>query len=103
MRHRQRVGRQPSPIMRTLPQGVPTAVGAYSGSSSPSGAFDFGNGVYQWNESILNASARVLRGGSWVDPVEAMLSSTRLSGAPSYQGFEVGFRLANIATSALPG
>ena len=79
-----------------------TDVGAYSGTTSPYGVYDLGGNLYQWNEALIG-SARVVRGGSWADPVEGLLSSSRFNGSPTYQGFENSFRLASATTSLLAG
>ena len=43
--------------------GLPTSVGAYGGTTSPSGAFDMGGNVFQWTETGTNF--RQIRGGAF--------------------------------------
>jgi formylglycine-generating enzyme len=73
-----------------------TDVGAYTGTTSPYGAFDMGGNVFQFNEALIG-SFRGIRGGSWGSPDSNLLSSFRDSFNPSFtSGIGVGFRLAMI-------
>jgi sulfatase modifying factor 1 len=57
-----------------------TDVGAYSGTTSPYGAFDMGGNVSQWNDTLLpNPTERGFRGGGYDDPSQTLLSSYRTS------------------------
>ena len=49
----------------TSPNGALTEAGAYGLSDSPSGTFDQGGNVWEWNEQIIFAAYRGMRGGSW--------------------------------------
>ncbi len=74
-----------------------TEVGAYTGTTSPYGAFDMNGNVYQWNEALINDSFRKLRGGSYNDSVSGTLASSYWSDAPpSAQAAHVGFRVAMV-------
>jgi sulfatase-modifying factor enzyme 1/PEP-CTERM motif-containing protein len=72
-----------------------TDVGAYTGPTSPYGAFDMGGNVYQWNEALISGSSRGLRGGSFNNVTSFLLSSNRGSGPPSLVIRTVGFRVAS--------
>ena len=74
-----------------------TDVGAYSGTTSPYGAFDMGGNVVQWNEALISGSFRGLRGGSFDGGGANLLSSGRIDFAsPTITDSLVGFRVANI-------
>ena len=75
--------------------GHATDVGSFSGSGSFYGTFDQSGNVYQWNDATTGSSSRVLRGGSWYYEAYSVASSHRLSVAPSYEAYSVGFRLAS--------
>jgi sulfatase modifying factor 1 len=74
-----------------------TAVGAYTGTTSPYGAFDMGGNVLQWNEALVSGSSRGLRGGGFISGSVSLLSSDRLSFLdPWYESGGIGFRVASI-------
>ena len=73
-----------------------TDVGAYSGTTSPYGAFDMGGDVYQWNEALISGSFRGLRGGSYNFSSTNLRSSNRDSNDPTNESDSVvGFRVAS--------
>ncbi len=73
-----------------------TDVGAYAGSASPSGTFDQGGNVWEWNEQIVNGSLRSFRGGSW-NSSDVNLSSLDFGGrVSSGEGSSTGFRVASL-------
>jgi formylglycine-generating enzyme len=71
-----------------------TDVGAYSGTTSPYGAFDMAGNVYQWNEALISGASRGLRGGSGADISNKLASSFRGSLDPTFEFSNVGFRVA---------
>jgi formylglycine-generating enzyme required for sulfatase activity len=81
-----------------------TDVGAYTGTTSPYGAFDMNGNVFQWNETLNSASGgRGALGGGWGSSLfSTYLSSTsrdRFS-IPSTNGTGLGFRLATPEPSS---
>ena len=74
-----------------------TDVGAYTGTTSPYGAYDMGGNVWQLNEALISGSSRGLRGGSFDDYSLILLSSYRNYFAPADENdVLVGFRVASI-------
>ncbi|MBW2421349.1 MAG: SUMF1/EgtB/PvdO family nonheme iron enzyme [Deltaproteobacteria bacterium] len=74
-----------------------TNVGSYTGAASPNFTFDQGGNVFEWNEAIVDASQRSLRGGRNGNSPGILAASFRISLEPSYYGDGVGFRLATPA------
>jgi formylglycine-generating enzyme required for sulfatase activity len=74
--------------------GALTDAEAYPLSSSPSGTFDQGGNVWEWNEETQDGSDRTLRGGSWSIDQGAMASSIQTSLLPEDEFVIVGFRIA---------
>lgn len=75
-----------------------TDVGAYTGTTSPYGAFDMGGNVYQWNEGMFDTGvniARIMRGGSFNDPSLGTMSSVRFDVDPTSHVYTLGFRVAS--------
>lgn len=77
-----------------------TDVGAYSGTTSPYGAFDMGGNVNQWNETLMIGSfgdpQRGQRGGSFGGALLYLHSSAGGGSDPTSEGVAVGFRVAMI-------
>jgi sulfatase modifying factor 1 len=83
----------------------PTDVGAYSGTTSPYGAFDMGGNVWQRNEALIPGSFRGVRGGSfsyYVNPGDALMSTFRLGNNAGDVWGDVGFRVASVASIPEP-
>ncbi len=82
-----------------------TDVGAYSGTRSPYGVYDMGGNVYQWSETVAEATifyplGRISRGGSFAGSTGDLLSTFRYGTPGDLDIFiNMGFRLA----SSLPG
>jgi formylglycine-generating enzyme required for sulfatase activity len=79
-----------------------TGVGSFTSSPSYYGTFDQGGNVSEWDETKLNSSGRVVRGGSWdyaaalTPSVYRMLASFRENEAPTFANNNIGFRVATI-------
>ena len=71
-------------------------MGAYSGTTSPYGAYDMGGNVCQWNEALISGSYRGLRGGSFVDGSSYLQSSSRDCNNPANENINIGFRVASV-------
>jgi sulfatase modifying factor 1 len=71
-----------------------TDVGAYSGTTSPYGAFDMGGNAWQWNEAMLSGSNRGLRGGAYYNLSFVLPSSFQLVSNPAEESSGFGFRVA---------
>ena len=72
-----------------------TDAGAFSNSDSAYDTFDQGGNVWEWNDAVIGSS-RGLRGGSWIGNGYDLQSSDRASSDPSYEGGDVGFRVASV-------
>jgi formylglycine-generating enzyme len=82
--------------------GMVTDVGAYTGSTSPSGTYDQGGNVWQWTETTHYGSDPIVRGGGWLDGAVCLAASApitcgQLFGDPWY-GL-TAFRVIRLSTS----
>jgi sulfatase modifying factor 1 len=66
-------------------------------SASPYLTFDQGGNVQEWNESLLTATSRVVRGGSWLFTADSMRGSDRFSVDPTTEFSVLGFRVATAS------
>ena len=82
-----------------------TPVGAFAASPGPYGTYDMGGDVWQWSEADIASSSRGLRGGSWgYGPFNNNLAaSNRGSINPTYEGLDIGFRVASSEAVPEPG
>ena len=73
-----------------------TDAGAYTLSTSPYGTFDQGGNVFEWNEALISASFRGLRGGSCDNNSNLLQSSPQFVSNPTNESNVFGFRVANV-------
>jgi sulfatase modifying factor 1 len=76
-----------------------TDVGAYTSSPSYYGTFDQGGNMYEWNETVVTAFSRGVRGGSWATSPSDFSASSRLYNNPTVgnaNGYAIGFRVATV-------
>ena len=75
-----------------------TEVGAYDARPSDSayGTFDQGGNLWEWNETVIAGSSRGLRGGFWHLGSVYLHASGRISGDPTSEGRNIGFRVASV-------
>ncbi len=76
--------------------GAVSEVGTYTASPSPTGTFDQGGNVWEWNEAIIGGSLRGQRGGAFNDDPMFLSASERNAGLPALELESVGFRVASI-------
>ena len=77
-------------------------VGSLSNAFGPWGTFDQGGNVWEWNETIVFGTQRVMRGGSTPHSVDKLRSNVRSSASPGRKYPDTGFRLARPAPPAPP-
>ncbi len=70
-----------------------TPVSSYTGSASPYGTFDQGGNVQEWNENIVFAGGRAVRGGGWTGLTTPLRASGIGSWEPTVERSDIGFRL----------
>jgi len=72
-----------------------TNVGSYPGTPSPSGSFDQAGNIFEWDETILQASYRGVQGGSFAHDA-SFTAFVGIGFLPSYEDPYLGFRLAEV-------
>jgi formylglycine-generating enzyme len=78
-----------------------TEVGDFENSASAYGTYDQGGNVWEWNETLLAGSSRVLRGGGWFFGSHDLAASYRnYSSDLSFEGIDLGFRVASVPEPA---
>ncbi|HEY4312281.1 MAG TPA: SUMF1/EgtB/PvdO family nonheme iron enzyme [Pirellulales bacterium] len=78
----------------------PTDVGAYTGTTSPCGAYDMSGNLRQWNETPYEQLFRGVAGGSWATGANDLSSSGYFFDTPNTTGNLTGFRVAMIPEPA---
>ncbi len=76
-----------------------TEIGEFENSASPYGTYDQGGNVWEWNDSLVTESTRMLRGGSFGDGGQdiGLRAACRDQGtAPLTENFHIGFRVARV-------
>ena len=76
--------------------GGPTNVGSYTGSASANGTFDQGGNMWEWNEAIIFAAFRGIRGGAFNNFNTRFENAERSNTNPAFEFADVGFRLSYI-------
>jgi len=79
-----------------------TAVGSFPGSASHYGTLDQGGNVWEWVETTVFDSKRMLRGGSALANHEHMLAPSRSNASPTKRYPDIGFRVARRVPPAAP-
>ncbi|MBX9788689.1 MAG: formylglycine-generating enzyme family protein [Pirellulales bacterium] len=75
----------------------PTDVGAYTGTTSPYGAYDMAGNIWQWNEALIGRFDRGVRGGAFlISTSDDLLSTFRGGSTPAFELAYVGFRVAAV-------
>jgi formylglycine-generating enzyme required for sulfatase activity len=72
-----------------------TNVGSYTNAASPSGTFDQGGNVREWNEAVVTSISRGLRGGNFGNGSLYLAAALRGDGDPDIEFSIVGFRVAS--------
>jgi sulfatase modifying factor 1 len=69
-------------------------VGSFPGALSPYGTLDQGGNAWEWIETTVFSTQRVIRGGHMCGSHEKMLSRVRTNASPNRRYPDTGFRLA---------
>ena len=82
----------------------PEPVGAFPTAASVYGMGDAGGGVWDWTSSLWEplreaSATRVIRGGSWSNPVGFARAAGRFRGTPEFRNTDIGFRPARSVTT----
>jgi len=74
--------------------GDTTPVGSYAANFY--GTFDMGGNVWEWNEAIMFATSRGLRGGSFASFDSNLRADTRNVNLPQFENVSYGFRVSQV-------
>jgi formylglycine-generating enzyme required for sulfatase activity len=75
-------------------------VGSFPGSSSHYGTLDQAGNAWEWIETTVFGTQRIIRGGSMCGSHEKLLSTVRTSTSPAKRYPDTGFRLARAMPKA---
>jgi formylglycine-generating enzyme required for sulfatase activity len=79
-----------------------TDSGAYSASDSYYGTFDQGGNAFEWTETLMSGSSRVVRGGSWSNDSNGLRADVGSAlSDPFLENPNNGFRLASVPEPSL--
>jgi formylglycine-generating enzyme required for sulfatase activity len=80
----------------------PTAPAIVSNAGGMSAYDTMGQGgnVWEWNEALISGSYRGVRGGPFYDDGDDLHASPRNIGNPTYEGYSIGFRVAEVPEPA---
>jgi len=87
----------------TDPANYLTDVGVFASSPGPYGTFDQGGDVEQWNEAVVDAEDRGIRGGNFNDGFGPLESTSRDSLGVDEGLDEVGFRIVEVPEPGTAG
>jgi formylglycine-generating enzyme required for sulfatase activity len=73
-----------------------TVAGQFQNSSSPYGTFDQGGNLWEWNETIINGSSRIQRGGAYNFGTSNLKSDHRIFNDPLTENAAFGFRVTEV-------
>lgn len=92
-----------SPLSNIYTELLLTPVGEYSSAASSYRTFDQGGNASEWTESILTASYREMRGGSYSDGFSDYLISSQNAGSLPFDenNSAFGFRVATVPEPSL--
>lgn len=79
---------------------APLPVGSFPNATSHHGTLDQGGNVWEWVETTVFDTKRMLRGGSALGSHEHMLAPSRSSASPTRRYNDTGFRIARRAPPA---
>ena len=77
-------------------------VGSFPGSASHCGTLDQAGNAWEWIETTVFDTQRIIRGGSMCGSHEKLLSTVRTSTSPAKRYPDTGFRLARAMPKAEP-
>jgi|GEM_PF-2894583 len=84
---------------------LPAATGLVDvgyGTPSSYGVFGMGGNIYQWNDAVINGSARGIRGGCWsIDQANNLLFRHVGDSTPGNRFSGLGFRVASSVTTVV--